>query len=239
VPQHPERPFVPHRTPARPRPAVDAPSEFRLAKPFVPGASRGVAQSFQAEVRSPLPTAEMIVPLPGIDQFLAPEPPSPIHAAATPDDDYLAEAYDDSNELPPVEHFLDPLPAVTEFSHGELSSYPTADDPFTGHIPPAPEASGAASEWLETDWQNFDWRGAAALGETAATEASSDWSNTDWEASAPRPRTGKTAAHAIAKALDEIAQRIRDGELAVPGPAGTTDPATIAATLATLLGIRK
>jgi hypothetical protein len=44
-----------------------------------------------------------------------------------------------------------------------------------------------------------------------------------------------TAAQAIASALDQIAQRIRSGELAA---GGATDPATLAATLAAILGKR-
>ena len=237
--QHPERPFVPHRTPTRQRPAVGAPSEFRLTKPFVPGTDCAV-QSFQVEVTNPPPTPDFLESLPGIDQFLAPEVAIATHAPVASVDDYLAEDFDDSNELPPVEHFLDPLPEVTEFSPHESSDYSQADAPSTGHIPAQSEAGTSRSDWLETEWQNFDWRGAAALGESGATEASTAWSNTDWDAASPRPRAGgKTAAHAIAKALDEIAQRIRDGELAVPAPGAMTDPATIAATLATLLGIRK
>jgi len=55
------------------------------------------------------------------------------------------------------------------------------------------------------------------------------------------PKAGdlrKTAAHAIATALDEIARRIREGDLSVPaGP--MTDPAAIAATLASLLGVKR
>jgi hypothetical protein len=54
-------------------------------------------------------------------------------------------------------------------------------------------------------------------------------------ANASRP----TAAQAIASALDEIARRIRDGELVVPPSAAVPDPTSIAATLASLLGIRK
>ena len=39
-------------------------------------------------------------------------------------------------------------------------------------------------------------------------------------------------------ALDEIARRIREGDLSVPaGP--MTDPATVAATLAALLGVKR
>jgi hypothetical protein len=49
----------------------------------------------------------------------------------------------------------------------------------------------------------------------------------------------QTAAQAIANALDEIAHRIRNGELVVPPPNLNTDPAAIAATLAALLGVRR
>ncbi len=95
------------------------------------------------------------------------------------------------------------------------------------------------SGWGETDWQHYDWRAAAALGETANEEASSAWATTDWDAGAPRARElRKTAAHAIAKALDEIAQRIRAGEAVAPGN-GALDPTNIAATLAALLGAKR
>jgi hypothetical protein len=95
------------------------------------------------------------------------------------------------------------------------------------------------SEWGETDWQHYDWRAAAALGETANDEASSAWATTDWDAGAPRARElRKAAAHAIAKALDEIAQRIRAGEVVAPGN-GALDPTNIAATLAALLGAKR
>ncbi|HYN20312.1 MAG TPA: hypothetical protein VE078_05085, partial [Thermoanaerobaculia bacterium] len=94
--------------------------------------------------------------------------------------------------------------------------------------------------WLETDWQHYDWRAAAALGESANDEATSAWATTDWDGAGagardPRP----TAAQAIATALDEIARRIRDGELAVPGRGAMADPATIAATLAAILGVKR
>ena len=39
MPQKPQRPFVPHRTPTTPRPAITV-SEFRLSPPFVPGSGR-------------------------------------------------------------------------------------------------------------------------------------------------------------------------------------------------------
>jgi hypothetical protein len=239
VAQPPQRPFVPHRTPNKPRPAAAGASEFRLAKPFVPGADRVDARSFPDEPRAGAP-AEISESLPGIDEFLAREPAASMQQTPAAVDEYLESDYDESGELPPVEHFLDPLPPVAEFSADEFSSYDGGQAAPAGQQPAQPESSSAASDWLETDWQNFDWRAAAALGETGATEASNAWSTTDWGAMPPRAKgSGKTAAHAIAKALDEIAQRIRDGELSVPGPGAMTDPATIAATLSALLGIRQ
>ena len=93
---------------------------------------------------------------------------------------------------------------------------------------------------LETEWQHFDWRAAAALGETANVEASSAWATTDWGGTVPKVGDlRQTAAHAIATALDEIAKRIRDGDLAVPGQGPMADPATIAATLSALLGVKR
>jgi hypothetical protein len=238
VAQQPQRPFVPHRTPTRARPAITSASEFRLAKPFVPGAQRTAGQQVEAGVRGAA-LVDIPQPLPGIDEFLAHEPVVAAPRAAAPVDEYPESEYAESDELPPVEHFLDPLPPVAGFTD-EFSSYAGERTAELPHSHGETEPATAASDWLETDWQNFDWRAAAALGETAATEASNAWSTTDWGGPSPRAKaSGKTAAHAIAKALDEIAQRIRDGDLAVPGPGAMTDPATIAATLATLLGIRE
>jgi len=157
-------------------------------------------------------------------------------------DSYAGGDVQDSDELPPVEHFLDPLPVVERFApdaEGALSEAwpsPTEEIPTNGGRG-ASEALGTA--WGETDWQQYDWRGAAALGETA-DEASNAWAATDWDGSVPRARDlRQTAAHAIASALDQIAAQIREGELSVPGPGGTTDPAKIAATLAALLGVKR
>ena len=49
-----------------------------------------------------------------------------------------------------------------------------------------------------------------------------------------------SAAQAIANALDQIAQQIREGGLTVPSPGGAlNDPRAIAATLAALLGVKR
>jgi hypothetical protein len=134
--------------------------------------------------------------------------------------------------LPPVQYFQPD-------AEGTLAdSWPATGGGHSssGAQPPDPSESG----WVETDWQQYDWRAAAALGETSVDEASTAWATTDWDRPAHRPRDQReSAAHAIASALDEIARRIREGDLSPSGPGPMTDPATIAATLTALLGVRR
>ena len=237
----PQRPFVPHRTPSRPRPAIGKSPEFRLARPFVPGAEqRGneiVQHAPASSSAAPAATrAESDSSLQPIEDYF--HRPSQTQAPVAPQT--IGDEFDDGSELPPVEHFLDPLPRVGDFGPGtpEGVDARAAGDEATGGQP----SEGMASEWAHTEWQQYDWRSVAALAETADTAALNAWAATDWDALGPG--SGKppqpTAAQAIATALHQIAKRIRDGELAVPMPGpGTTDPATIAATLAALLGIRQ
>lgn len=230
--QSPQRPFVPRPT-KKPRARLEIP-EFRLSKPFVAGANR-------VAVAPPTPAPDVTLgreeTLPRIEEFLQTEPAAPRPIAA-----YVEESFSSNlaepDELPPVEHFLDPLPPVEHFTNDE---FPASYRGSTVSANPSSEtqSGGDDSEWLETDWQNYDWRAAAALGETGVSEASNAWAETDWDAAAPRRNTPPTPAQAIATALDQIAQRIRDGELMVPSPTTMTDPATLAATVAALLGIRK
>jgi hypothetical protein len=230
VSQKPQRPFVPHRTPTHGRPAITA-SEFRLYTPFVPGAVREtvevtvpVGSTTGVEAQS---DASVLRP---IEDFLETSPVAPPAYQRSVEDlpdvgDFEEEPY----ELPPVEHFMDSLPAVDEFASD------TDAAPVGVQSPDAAEPG-----WLETDWQHYDWRAAAALGETANDEATNAWASTDWDGVVSRAREGRqTAAHAIAKALNEIAERIKAGELAVPGSGATPDPTTIASTLAALLGVKR
>lgn len=242
MPQNPQRPFVPHRTPKSARPTITA-SEFRLYRPFVPGAEREVIES-----NGPMRAADFVEPQPGlsvpirsIEDFLdTPVPAPPGYSQETREPSYETELTAESDELPPVEHFLDPLPIVEHFApdaEGALADAWPAES-----VAPAGASSGDPSEagWIETDWQHYDWRAAAALGESAERDASNAWATTDWDGSVPRaPDLRPTAAHAIATALDAIAQRIREGELAVPGSAATSDPAKLAAQLAALLGVKQ
>jgi hypothetical protein len=144
-------------------------------------------------------------------------------------------------ELPPVEHFLDPVPAIGSFA-------PEADGALIEESAVAVDYGSAAATdrpeteagWGVEDWQKYDWRAAATLGDAAESQASNEWAATDWDAGSPAARSKPSAAQALAAALDQIAQRIREGDLTVPSPGGAvTDPGAIAATLAALLGVRR
>ena len=215
---NPQRPFIPHRTPKGSR-QESARSEFVVSPPFVPSGR---------EV------------LPPIDEFLAREHANVEAAFGPRAGDYEGNALAQEDELPPVEHFMDPLPPVIAFAPDSEGSL-FGDRSFESTVEAAePGAAPGEGGWIQDDWQHYDWRAAAALGESGETEASNEWASTDWEVSPPRASyRNPTAAEAIASALDEIARRIRDGEVSVPPPGTLNDPVAIAASLAALLGVKR
>jgi hypothetical protein len=89
--------------------------------------------------------------------------------------------------------------------------------------------------WAAADWQSYDWGGIASLGAPApeAVEAHAAWSSTDWDPASARQ--GGSPALDVAAALDEIARRIRSGDLPIEQFRGTPPEAAIAALLAALL----
>jgi hypothetical protein len=241
VPNSPQRPFVPHRTPKTGLAAASK-SEFRLSRPFIPGAERASIETLRPEPESEV-RIESAALLPPIEAFLDLSLAAAAPAGMESNGDEVLSAFDEvPDELPPVEHFLDPLPPIDGFASLRSPAFESPEATAHQNIAPS-EAPGdtLASEWADTDWQHYDWRAAAGLrdnGDTAA--ASNAWATTNWEASAARAKDDRpTAAQAIASALDQIAQRIRAGELPVPAPGAVTDPATIAATIAALLGIQR
>ena len=264
MPNSPHRPFVPKRTP--PERQVPAESEFRVAPPFVHGRAK-VEPRNARPIEQPKPVASIAdflamdtaVPAdrpPPIADFLAREAPQPptvvsaeeapawaeppsigdFAAAEAPFDYGSTGAGNDEYELPPIEHFTDTIVEERTLVGAE---YGFAQDDSFAELPLA--STSDEYSWEETDWQRYDWRSAAALGEAGDPAANTAWAQTDWDnpASAVRGERG-SAAQAIADALDGIARRIREGDLVVPSPAAAVpDPATIAATLAALLGVRR
>jgi hypothetical protein len=248
----PERPFVPHRTPKTARP-VAARFEFRLSRPFVPGS--GVPEVTFAGTNDAalvaglaMTRADVAADLPPIQEFLGRRDESSVERTRPPvEGTFESEGLDAADDLPPIEHFIDPLPVVDAFAPTDEQIYGAQATSFSDYVQQSEGATGAGraeAEWGETDWQQYDWRSAAALGESGnpEDEASVAWAATDWEGRLPvsgaRPG-GRGTADAIASALDEIAQRIRNGDLSLPSAATVTDPAAIAATLAAILGVKR
>ncbi len=139
-------------------------------------------------------------------------------------------------DLPPVEDFLDTLPSVADFAPDP------ARDEWASWDAPAPSVESASEDnWGSNALAGFDWRAAGDLGASpaAAPVAESAWSTTEWEDKRQPRRQTQTAGEAIAEALDQIARRIRSGELTVPGSEAATSDVAIATTLAALLGMRR
>lgn len=240
--QRPQRPFVPHRTP-KASPQLVSRSEFRLSRPFVPGSLRDEVES--VPVNSPVEAIGIQYAdreqLPPIEVFLDSSPQQAEPQFTERAGQYSSDFADDQHEPPPIEHFLDPLPAVAAFAPDAEGALIDESPPPIEYTSAAPTArTSAETGWVEEDWQQYDWRAAAALGDGVETVASNEWATTDWDIGAPAQRGERpTAAQAIASALDQIARRIREGELRVPPPGALTDPAAIAATLAALMGVRR
>lgn len=201
-----------------------------MSRPFVPGSAREepVAVAGQPAVEIVAPQRTDREELPPIEVFL---------------DDEVDAGDEESHEIPPVEHFLDPIPAVGSFApdaEGALIEESGVGGNLTGAIASGRPATEAG--WGVDDWQRYDWRAAATLGDAVESQASAEWATTDWDAGSGTPisRNKLTPAQAMANALDQIAQQIREGDLSMPSPgAAPTDPGAIAATLAALLGVRR
>jgi hypothetical protein len=240
VARSPDRPFIPHRTPKSAMQPVSS-SEFRLPRPFVPGAERATFGAFHGEPAS-RPVAESSRALRPIEDFLdLSEPKAEGAALQSKEDVFPFELEQQFDELPPLEHFLDPLPPIAEFAPDAAEALVDESVAAEAYSSESATASAAVETgWVEDDWQRYDWRAAAALGDGVEAEASQEWATTDWDSRLPRSVGDKPSpAQAIANALDQIAQQIREGGLAVPPSGGATDPAAIAATLAALLGVRR
>lgn len=115
-------------------------------------------------------------------------------------------------------------------SRGLEPGRPAQPPPGQPAIPPGPEP------WATGEWQRYDWRAAAALGAEERARAAEAWADLDWEGEARSRATQRNSE--IAAALEEVARRIRAGELHVHGHAGMTEEAAAAAALAALLAKR-
>jgi len=141
--------------------------------------------------------------------------------------------------LPPIDEFVDDLPMIDEFLLSTGAEVPMQADSMQGRT--ATELIGRArvperdEGWADADWQSYDWSGLASLGAPApeAAEAHAAWSSTDWGESSSR--SGYLREDEVAAALDELARRIRTGELSLHQFRGSPPEAALAAAFASLL----
>ena len=150
--QQPQRPFVPHRTPTAGRSTITT-SEFRLYRPFVPGAEREVVES-----NGPMRAAGFVASEPErirpIEDFLDTSVATPrAYAQERKEVASETDSPDVSDELPPVEHFLDPLPEVEHFAPDPGGALSEAWPAESGNAAAAGPGAGdpAESGWIETD----------------------------------------------------------------------------------------
>ena len=148
--------------------------------------------------------------------------------------------------LPYIEEFLDDLPSIDDFllvpeTHVEIAGPAAA--PIAESIAESIVESIAEDEgFADADWQSYDWSGLASLGapEPEAAEAHAAWSSTSWDSTSSRfslsgGRRTVLPEEEVATALDEIARRIRSGELSLHEFRGTPPEAAIAALFAAFL----
>ena len=137
-------------------------------------------------------------------------------------------------ELPSIDEFVDELPMIEEFL--------AEPAPQEERLPVTVQRSGGlatdAEGWAVADWQSYDWGGIASLGAPPPeeVEARAAWSSTNWDSATVRSRG--LAPYEVAAALDEIARRIRSGDLSLEQFQSTPPEAAIAALFAALLRTR-
>lgn len=166
----------------------------------------------------------------------------PYAARVTPPRDIRSATPARSTPVPPLPGFTPsrPMPAAPAPAGDPRISPargPQGFEPLPSSRPPPAQPPAQISEpWATGEWQRYDWRAAAALGAEERARAAQAWADLDWEGEA-RGRAMQRNSE-IAAALEEIARRVRAGELHVHGHAGMSEEAAAAAALAALLAER-
>lgn len=102
-------------------------------------------------------------------------------------------------------------------------------------MPPVPAPQGPAS--AERHTSEYYWPSTEPAEHDDSDLAEQAWSDLDWDADT-RDRARSRGEH-VAQALEQVARRIREGELIVRGHPGMTHEAAAAAVLAALVAQRR
>ena len=136
------------------------------------------------------------------------------------------------DDLPLIEQFLDELPSIEDYLD---------DAPVIAEVAPA-SVSGRVEQdsegWAISGWQSYDWHSLAHLGRPPNDRMTPEeaWNPEPWPVSItadPGP-----SADEVAAALDDIAQRIRSGELPIDQFRSSPPEAAMAAVIAAMLRLR-
>ena len=144
---------------------------------------------------------------------------------------------DSTSGMPSIEQFVDDFPLIDEFLFESSAPVRTA----VQNLDAKTSDSATDEGWADADWQSYDWSGLASLGAPApeAAEAHAAWSSTDWDAGVGgRTESEHLRDDEVAAALDEIARKIRSGELSLQQFKGSPPEAVVAAAFASVLRSR-
>ena len=157
----------------------------------------------------------------------------------------------ESPGMPSIGSFLDELPSIADFLASDAALLDAVRD--AGEDLPAIDKFAPdefdADGWAIADWQAFDWDGIRSLARrNQNSTAQASWTATEW---APEDEGAygvteddfefgpeESSPDEVAAALNDIADRIRSGELAIDMFHGKPPEAAIAAALAALLRMR-
>ena|SRR5687768_11107501 len=159
------------------------------------------------------------------------------------------------DDYPAIERFLDELPSIEDYLADAGDPDQPAASPMATDNPVGQGSTRDLDDegWAVSEWQSYDWSRLSLLGRRSreGAEAEASWTSTDWAqgnaagqgrpgfADEPRAESlGALNAAEVAAVLDDIARRIRSGELPVDHFRGTPPEAAMAAALAALLRMR-
>ena len=136
------------------------------------------------------------------------------------------------DDLPLIEQFLDELPSIEDYLD---------DAPVPAEVAPASVTAPVEHDtegWAISGWQSYDWHSLAHLGHAPDNRLTPEeaWNPGPWPVSVtadPGP-----SADEVAAALDDIAQRIRSGELPIDQFRSSPPEAAMAAVIAAMLRLR-
>jgi hypothetical protein len=152
------------------------------------------------------------------------------------------------DDYPPIEQFLDELPSIDDYLAD--AAIESVAEEITGGVDNAlPDHDSEG--WAMPGWQSYDWSGLAALAtpEGRRSQGGASSGRSSWPNMQPEQETngldvvdsrytagpGGTSAEEVASVLDDLAYRIRSGELPIDQFTNQPPEAAMAAALAAML----